>query len=92
MTNLKDYFMSEIALVITILLVIYWIFRPNSGNYHLRDKEQEIEDLAQDIWRNNRGISYSEAYQRAVEQYQETHKKTKWNFHYYLVCKKQAYH
>ena len=44
MTNLKDYFMSEIALVITILLVIYWIFRPNSGNYHLRDKEQEIED------------------------------------------------
>ena len=75
MTNLKDYFMSETALVITILLVIYWIFRPNSGNYHLRDKEQEIEDLAQDIWRNNRGISYSEAYQRAVEQYQETHKK-----------------
>ena len=57
--------MSEIALVITMLLVIYWIFRPNSGNYHLRDKEQEIEDLAQDIWRNNRGISYSEAYQRA---------------------------
>lgn len=50
--------MSEIALVITILLVIYWIFRPNSGNYYLRDKEQEIEDLAQDIWRNNRGISY----------------------------------
>ncbi len=49
--------MSEIALVITILLVIYWIFRPNSGNYYLRDKEQEIEDLAQDIWRNNRGIS-----------------------------------
>ncbi len=54
MTNLKDYFMSEIALVIIVLLVIYWIFRPNSGNYHLRDKEQEIEDLAQDIWRNNR--------------------------------------
>jgi len=75
MTNLKDYFMSEIALVITILLVIYWIFKPNSGNCHLRDKEQEIEDLAQDIWRNNSGISYSEAYQRAVEQYQETHKK-----------------
>lgn len=49
MTNLKDYFMSEIALVIIVLLVIYWIFRPNSGNYHLRDKEQEIEDLAQDI-------------------------------------------
>lgn len=63
-TNLKDYFMSEIALVITVLLVIYWIFRPNSGNYHLRDKEQEIEDLAQDIWRNNKDISYSEAYQR----------------------------
>lgn len=39
MTNLKDYFMSEIALVIIVLLVIYWIFRPNSGNYHLRDKE-----------------------------------------------------
>ena len=77
MTNLQDYFMSEIALVITILLVIYWIFKPNSGNYHLRDKEQEIEDLTQDIWRNNRGISYSEAYQRAVEQYQETHKKYK---------------
>lgn len=75
MTNLKDYFMSDIALVITILLVIYWIFKPYSGNYHLRDKEQEIEDLAQDIWRKNRGISYSEAYQRAVEQYQETHKK-----------------
>lgn len=74
-TNLKDYSMSEMALVITILLVIYWIFRPNSGNYHLRDKEQEIEDLAQDIWRNNKGISYSEAYQRAIEQYQETHKK-----------------
>ena len=49
MTNLKDYFMSEIALVIIVLLVIYWIFRPNSGNYYLRDKEQEIEDLAQDI-------------------------------------------
>ena len=75
MTNLKDYFMSEIALVITVLLVIYWIFRPNSGNCHLRDKEQEIKDLAQDICRNNRGISYSEAYQRAIEQYQETHKK-----------------
>lgn len=75
MTNLKDYFMSEIALVITVLLVIYWIFRPNSGNCHLQDKEQEIKDLAQDIWRNNRGISYSEAYQRAIEQYQETHKK-----------------
>ena len=45
MTNSKDYFMSEIALVIIVLLVIYWIFRPNSGNYHLRDKEQEIEDL-----------------------------------------------
>lgn len=74
MTNSKNYFMSGIALVITMLLVIYWIFRPNSGNYHLRDKEQEIEDLAQDIWRNNRGISYSEAYQRAIEQYQETHK------------------
>lgn len=74
-TNLKDYSMSEMALVITVLLVIYWIFRPNSGNYHLRDKEQEIEDLAQDIWRNNKGISYSEAYQRAIEQYQETHKK-----------------
>lgn len=73
--------MNEIALVITVLLVIYWIFRPNSGNCHLRDKEQEIEDLAQDIWRNNRGISYSEAYQRAVKQYQETHKKSKWNFH-----------
>ena len=57
MTNLKDYFMSEIALVIIVLLVIYWIFRPNSGNYHLRDKEQEIEDLAQDIWRNNMGSS-----------------------------------
>lgn len=67
--------MSEIALVITILSVIYWIFKPNSGNCHLRDKEQEIEDLAQDIWRNNSGISYSEAYQRTVEQYQETHKK-----------------
>ena len=62
------------TLVIIVLLVIYWIFRPNSGNYHLRDKEQEIEDLAQDIWRNNRGISYSEAYQRAIEQYQETNK------------------
>ena len=74
MTNLKDYFMSEIALVIIVLLVIYWIFRPNSGNYHLRDKEQEIEDLAQDIWRNNRGISYSVAFQRAREQYQETNK------------------
>ena len=74
-TNLKDYFMSEIALVITVLLIIYWIFRPNSGNYHLRYKEQEIEDLAQDIWRNNKDISYSEAYQRAIEQYQETHKK-----------------
>ena len=57
MTNLKDYFMSEIAVVIIVLLVIYWIFRPNSGNYHLRDKEQEIEDLAQDIWRNNMGSS-----------------------------------
>lgn len=45
MTNLKDYFMSEIALVIIVLLVIYWIFRPNSGNYHLRDKEQEIERI-----------------------------------------------
>lgn len=77
MTNSKDYFMSEIALIITVLLVIYWIFKPNSGNYHLRDKEQEIEDLAQDIWRNNRGISYSEAYQRAIEQYQETHNKNK---------------
>lgn len=75
MTNSKNYFMSEIVLVITVLLVIYWIFRPNSGNYHLRDKEQEIEDLAQNIWRNNRGISYSEAYQRAIEQYQKTHKK-----------------
>lgn len=75
MTNSKDYFMSEIVLVITVLLVIYWIFRPKSGNYHLRDREQEIEDLAQDIWRNNRGISYSEAYQRAIEKYQETHKR-----------------
>jgi hypothetical protein len=64
--------MSETALVITVLLVIYWIFKPNSGNYHLREKEQEIEDLAQDIWRNNRGISYSEAYERAIEQYQNT--------------------
>lgn len=26
--------MGKIALVITVLLVIYWIFRPNSGNYH----------------------------------------------------------
>lgn len=75
MINSKNYYMNETALVITVLLVIYWIFRPNSGNYHLRDREQEIEDLAQDIWRNNRGISYSEAYQRAIEKYQETHKR-----------------
>ena len=26
--------MGKIALVITVLLVIYWIFSPNSGNYH----------------------------------------------------------
>lgn len=26
--------MGKIALVTTVLLVIYWIFRPNSGNYH----------------------------------------------------------
>lgn len=41
--------MSDLALVITELLVIYCIFRQNSSNYHLRDREQEIEHLAQDI-------------------------------------------
>lgn len=61
--------MSETALVIIVLLVIYWLFRPNSGNYHLAEKEQEIEDMAHDICRNNRNISYSEAYQMAVEKY-----------------------
>lgn len=55
--------------IIIVLLTIFWVFKPNSGNYHLRDKEQEIEDLAQDIWRDNKDISYSEAYQRAIEQY-----------------------
>lgn len=54
--------MSETALIIIVLLVIYWLFRPNSGNYHL-------EDMAHDICRNNRNISYSEAYQMAVEKY-----------------------
>lgn len=52
----------------------YWTFKPNLGNFHLRDEEQEIKDLAQDIWRNNRGLSYSEAYQRAIEQLQNIHK------------------
>lgn len=75
MTNSKDYFMSEIALIITVLLVIIGYLDRIRAIYHLRDKEQETEDLAQDIWRNNRGISYSEAYQGAIEQYQETHKK-----------------
>ena len=59
--------MSETALIIIVLLVIYWLFRPNSGNYHLAEKEQEIEDMAHDICRNNRNISYSEAYQNYLE-------------------------
>ena len=41
--------MSETALIIIVLLVIYWLFRPNSWNYHLAEKEQEIEDMAHDI-------------------------------------------
>ena len=83
MIDPKDYFMSETALVITVLLVIYWIFRPYSDNYHLRDEEREIEDLAQEIKRNNRALPYSEAYERAIKQYQKTHKKiiNIWNLH-----------
>lgn len=61
--------MSEMAYVIIIILI--WVFRHYSGNYHLREKEQEIENLAQDM-ENNKAISYSETYQRVIEQYKET--------------------
>ena len=58
--------MSDLAIIIAVVIFVIWIFRPNSGNKHLQEREQEIEDLAREIMYRKPNISYSEAYKEAI--------------------------
>lgn len=59
--------MDDLTTIIVILIFLFWVFRPNSGNNHLQQREQEIEELARDIMERNANITYPEAYQEAIE-------------------------
>lgn len=66
--------MEEIAIVLCVLGIIAWLFWPNTGNDHLSKREQKIEYLAHDIMHRNKNISYSEAYQEAVDKLNKKNK------------------
>ncbi len=59
--------MGEVATFVVVALVLLWIFRPGSGNMHLQERDQETEDLAREIMYRNPNMTYSEAYQQAID-------------------------
>lgn len=59
--------MGEVATFVVVALVLLWIFRPGSGNMHLQERDQETEDLTREIMYRNPNMTYSEAYQQAVD-------------------------